>query len=155
MVEDTISKHLPPEFINRTNIIHFNHLQSSHMDSIFDLEFNKMAGRLKDKYNINIEYTPLAKEKIINESNCEEYGARFLKNMVDSKIATPLSKKIHKDSKIDERWGKEMLEYLNTIKKENADIDEIKRSISEFGSAKLPYKKLYVDAKDDEILIRK
>ena len=154
MVEEAISNYLSPEFVNRVNIIHFNYLERHHMDTIFDLEFKKMSGRLADKYDINIEYTPKAKEKIINESNCEEFGARFLKNMVESQITVPLSRRIQKDAKVDNTWGKEMLEYINSIKKEGADVNSIKKSIKEFGSPKLPYKKLYVDAKDDEILVR-
>ncbi len=154
-IEDMIKNTLSPEFINRVNIIHFNYLDETHMDEIFDLEFKKLTGRLEDKYSLDVEYTQEAKEKILGESLCYQYGARYLKNLIESSIAAPISRKIHGDLQIDKKWAREMLDYLDDMKYiEGADVDVVRKSIRDFGSPKLPYDKLYVDFSDGEFHVK-
>ncbi len=145
-IENKVKNSLSPEFINRVNIVHFNYLEDSDISRIFDLESLKLTRKLKERYNLEVTYSQEAKKKILEESSCTEYGARFLKNVLESKIAIPLSRKINEDLMVDENWAKEMLDYLDGIKNtEDPDIETIEKSVKKFGTPKLPYDKLNVD----------
>lgn len=80
-VMKSVKKQFKPEFINRlTNITVFNELSKDNMNSIFDIELNKLKERLSKKgYNLSVSDN--MKDKVISECDTK-YGARDLQRNI-------------------------------------------------------------------------
>ncbi|MGM5483060.1 MAG: AAA family ATPase [Nanobdellota archaeon] len=155
-VENSITKYLSPEFINRVNIVHFNYLERPDFEKIFDLELGKLTKNANEVYNIDIECSRKAKDSILEAGTCTDYGARFLKSKLESMVAIPLSQKLHNDAQVDRNWAKEKIELLEELKsKENVDISAIDDILKDGQEArKLPYNKLNITLKDGKVQIK-
>ena len=71
-----------PEFLNRiSDIVFFRPLDRNDLISIVDLEIAKFATRLVDR-KITLDFTPEAKELLIEKGYDEKYGARPLRRAV-------------------------------------------------------------------------
>lgn len=68
IVMKAMKKHFKPEFINRlTDIVIFKDFTKEDYEKIFDLEFKKIADRMKKK-NLKLTVSKSIKEKIVSES---------------------------------------------------------------------------------------
>lgn len=159
-IENKILNYFSPEFINRVNIVHFDYLSKDAIDSIFDLEFEKINGRFKSNFDLNLEITYEAKKDLINKGYSMEYGARFLRSTLENKINRPLSNKVFFDQEINLSSA---INYLNYVKNQkNLEYEQIQelnmgqifQDLHKALDRKLPYKKLVVDYKDETIIFR-
>lgn len=91
---DETKKVFKPEFLNRLNeIVVFTPLQKESMNSIVDLEINKLSERLANR-NITLIVTDEVKDFLIEEGYDEKYGARPLRRAVERHLEDTLAEAI-------------------------------------------------------------
>ncbi len=80
-----------PEFINRVDAtIIFRSLTQDDIRQIVSLELDKVAQRLEE-YNIHLEATPAAIDRLSELGYDPEFGARPLRRVIQQKVEDPLS----------------------------------------------------------------
>ena len=95
-VLDELKKAFRPEFINRVDeIIVFHALEKEHLGKIVDLLLNTLLKRLQEQ-EIELELTESARDKIVEEGNDPEYGARPLRRAIQKNIEDLLSEELLK-----------------------------------------------------------
>ncbi len=154
----SLRKTLSPEFINRVKIVRFRHLPRASAERILDLEFEKIARRYRELHRIEIELTPAARELFLARGYSREYGARHLAAMLQRTCNVEIGKMIRRD---EERAAAapdrgELLEMLRELKESDRSLDvaEIDRRIRRAARARVPYRKIVVDARDGEFVYR-
>lgn len=90
----TLSQHVRPEFLNRIDdIMVFHPLNRSHMTAIVEIQFARLAGRIKEQ-SMTVELTPGAVRFLADRGFDPAFGARPLKRLIQKEIVGPLSKMI-------------------------------------------------------------
>src|SRR5476649_2634631 len=83
-----------PEFLNRiSDIVFFRPLDRNDLIKIVELELANFAKRLSER-KIDLEFTPEAKELLIDKGYDEKYGARPLRRAVEHYLEDPLAEAI-------------------------------------------------------------
>ena len=83
-----------PEFLNRiSDIVFFRPLDKDDLVKIVELEIAKFAKRLVER-KILLEFTPEAKQLLIDKGYDEKYGARPLRRAVEHYLEDPLAEAI-------------------------------------------------------------
>ncbi|HOA06359.1 MAG TPA: ATP-dependent Clp protease ATP-binding subunit [Spirochaetota bacterium] len=91
---DEVKKSFNPEFINRIDeIIAFSHLNRDDIKEIVTLMFTEIKSTLLER-KINIDFDSKAVDYIAEKGFSEEYGARFLRRIIQTEIEDTLSSKI-------------------------------------------------------------
>ncbi|MBP7901277.1 MAG: ATP-dependent Clp protease ATP-binding subunit [Spirochaetes bacterium] len=91
---DEVKKNFNPEFINRIDeIISFSHLNRSNIKEIVELMFDDIKKTLLER-KITIEFDYAVVEYIAEKGFSNEYGARFLRRIIQTEIEDNLSSKI-------------------------------------------------------------
>ena len=91
-VLNELKNNFRPEFINRIDeIIVFHSLHKDVVGAILEKIIREINSRLKDK-QISLELTDKARQKVIDESFDENYGARPIRRYVTKNIETLLAK---------------------------------------------------------------
>ncbi|HPJ14831.1 MAG TPA: ATP-dependent Clp protease ATP-binding subunit [Spirochaetota bacterium] len=91
---DEVKKSFNPEFINRIDeIIAFSHLNRTDIKEIVTLMFAEIKNTLLER-KINIDFDSKAVDYIAEKGFSEEYGARFLRRIIQTEIEDTLSSKI-------------------------------------------------------------
>lgn len=81
-----LKEFLRPEFIGRVDdVIVFNSLDNNSLVRIVDLMLFDISKRLLEK-NISLLYSDSSLQVIVNHSNCDEYGARELRQTIRKEI---------------------------------------------------------------------
>lgn len=94
-VMDEVKRLFKPEFINRIDeIIVFHMLTKTDMSAIVDIMIASINKRLAEQMDITIEFSPEAKEYIVDEGFDEKYGARPLKRELQTKVEDRLAEEI-------------------------------------------------------------
>ena len=94
-VMDEVKRLFKPEFINRIDeIIVFHMLTKTDMSEIVDIMIASINKRLAEQMDITIEFSPEAKEYIVDEGYDEKYGARPLKRELQTKVEDRLAEEI-------------------------------------------------------------
>lgn len=106
-----------PEFLNRIDeIVLFKPLLKKELTGIIDIQLRSVEKLLSDK-NIKIEFTPDAKEFLLDRGYDVSYGARPLKRTIQKCVLNPLSTELllnkfeHGDTITVEYNGKDKLEF--------------------------------------------
>ena len=93
-VLEEAKKIFKPEFLNRiSDIVFFRPLSKDDLLKIVDLEVAKVAKRIADK-KIALEFTPEAKQLLIEKGYDEKYGARPLRRAVEHYLEDPLAEAV-------------------------------------------------------------
>jgi ATP-dependent Clp protease ATP-binding subunit ClpC len=112
-----------PEFINRVDsTIIFRSLSKEDLHEIVSLELDKVAGRLTE-YEIVLDATPDAIDKLSELGYDPEFGARPLRRVIQAKVEDPLS-----DGLLSGKFQQKstIMADVETIKDEfGDDIDDI------------------------------
>lgn len=111
-------KHFKPEFLNRIDdTIVFRSLDKADLGKIIDFELKKVIERLKAK-DIELKFTPKAKEFLIEKGFNPVYGARPLRRSIQRYVEDPLADEILKIKLTDKKIsmikitpGKEALKF--------------------------------------------
>jgi ATP-dependent Clp protease ATP-binding subunit ClpB len=91
---EALRQQFRPEFLNRVDdIIVFNSLTRAHLELIVEIQLRNVARLLKDR-KINLELTPAAKSRLIDEGYDPQYGARPMRRAVQRLIQDPLALKL-------------------------------------------------------------
>ena len=91
MVTAALREHFRPEFLNRVDEIVFFHLLSrDDLRAIVDIQLEALVARLAER-KIQIELTPAAKDRLIEEGYDPAYGARPLKRTIQRRLLDPLA----------------------------------------------------------------
>lgn len=93
MLEE-LKKAFRPEFLNRIDeMIVFHSLEKEHLKEIVSFMSNGLTKRLKEQ-NIELELTPAALEKIVEEGYDPQYGARPLRRALQKHVEDRLSEEL-------------------------------------------------------------
>jgi len=93
-IKETLHEYFKPEFLNRLDeIIVFHSLTSKQLESIVDLQLEKIIKRLKEQ-KIVLEVSADAKKYLAKIGYDPDYGARPLKRLIQTEILDPLSLKM-------------------------------------------------------------
>ena len=96
-VDALLKQQFRPEFLNRLDeIVFYKPLNQKEIFSIVDLLLKKLRKRLEDK-QLELHVTQAAPEYIVAQGYDDNYGARPLKRLIQSKIETLVAKKIIAD----------------------------------------------------------
>jgi ATP-dependent Clp protease ATP-binding subunit ClpB len=88
---DVLRQQFRPEFLNRIDdIIVFNALTREHLAQIVEIQLRNVRQLLKDR-KVDLEVTPAAKERLIEEGYEPQYGARPMKRAIQRLIQDPLA----------------------------------------------------------------
>ncbi len=88
---DELKRIFRPEFLNRVDsVVVFRALGRDEIARIVDLELDKVRARLVE-YGLGLEATDAAKARLADEGYNEEYGARPLRRIIQSKIEDALA----------------------------------------------------------------
>ena len=88
---DELKRLFRPEFLNRVDsVVVFQALSRENIAQIVDLELSKVRMRLVE-YDMGLETTEAAKALLASEGYSEEYGARPLRRVIQSRIEDRLS----------------------------------------------------------------
>jgi ATP-dependent Clp protease ATP-binding subunit ClpB len=91
---EALRQQFRPEFLNRIDdIIVFNALTRGHLGQIVGIQLRNVRQMLKDR-KIELEVTPAAKERLIEEGYEPQYGARPMKRAIQRLIQDPLALKL-------------------------------------------------------------
>ena len=114
---EVVKSHFRPEFLNRLDeIIMFNKLNRSNMDSIVDVQFSRLAMRLLNR-NISLTLEENARHYLASRGYDSQYGARPLKRVIQREIENILAEKILRGEIIDGqnvklKYANEKLEFV-------------------------------------------
>jgi ATP-dependent Clp protease ATP-binding subunit ClpC len=94
MLMKEIERYFRPEFIGRLDdVIVFRPLSRKNLESIVELELNKVTRRLQE-HGLKIELTPESKEFLIEKGTSHDFGARPLRRAIEHHVEDPLSEEI-------------------------------------------------------------
>jgi len=122
VIEKQLKKTFAPEFINRIDdIITFNSLSKENINSIIDIEIEKLVERVK-LLEYTLVLTESAKEHIAEKGYDPDYGARPLKRAIQKYIEDPITEEIiasnpEKGSSLTLDYNKEEDKMVVTYKK--------------------------------------
>jgi ATP-dependent Clp protease ATP-binding subunit ClpC len=89
---DTVETFFRPEFINRlSQVVEFKPLDKEGLSKILDLKLAHLARRLDDTFKIELEFSPAARELIMQEGYDPKFGARPLTRAISKLIENPLA----------------------------------------------------------------
>lgn len=94
MLVKAMEKTFPPEFVNRIDsVITFNTLSDKSLETILDLEIDKLRKRLKTQ-GYKLKVGAAAKRKLLEASNTAKFGARPLKRAIQTMLEDKITEKI-------------------------------------------------------------
>lgn len=95
--EKEIEHAFAPEFMGRLQSrVLFKPLSEKTLSQIIDLTLAPAQQKLKERFNTSLLLANSAREQLIREGANPRYGARPLKNLIKTKILTPLTIQLHK-----------------------------------------------------------
>ena len=115
---------LPPEFLNRLQVIHFSPLVVESAVRIVDLEVAQIAARYRALHGMEIHVTPEARRLLIEEGFSEEYGARHLVSRVDRVCNVEVSLRLHAGTVPLTGRGAHLLQKIRQARAGERAIDE-------------------------------
>jgi MoxR-like ATPase len=156
-LDQSIKKALSPEFINRLRIVRFRHLPRASAVRIARLEFERIAERYRAHQDLELELTEAGLEAIVDRGYSHQYGARYLTAVLQTLCNVEVSKLVRRDQPSEPRDHAELLEQLRGVKEGSAeaDITELERRVLEQARARVPYRRVVIDAKDGEVVYRR
>ncbi|KAF0983769.1 hypothetical protein FDP41_007684 [Naegleria fowleri] len=102
IIMEEVKHTFAPEFLNRLDeIVVFNDLTMTHLDTILTLQLRQLEERLSKKKPITITLTPEARQFLLYQSFDIQYGARPIKRNIQTFISSPLAKMIF-EGKLDQ-----------------------------------------------------
>jgi ATP-dependent Clp protease ATP-binding subunit ClpC len=90
-VMDEVRSEFRPEFLNRLDeIVIFHPLSDEHLAQILDLML-KQEYKLADERNLTLEFTPEAKQWMLDQNDHPEWGARPLRRIIQRNVRESLA----------------------------------------------------------------
>lgn len=122
------SKYFRPEFLNRLDeLVVFHMLEKKNLDSIVDLECQKLFKRLEDK-EIALKLDKSARDLIVEKGYDPKYGARPMRRAVERFMEDPLAEALLRGDvkegdnvKVSRKKGKDELTFKPLKRKPKSD----------------------------------
>lgn len=145
---------LTPEFVNRLTVIRFGALGRESIESIFDLEFEKIAGRYMAMHGLEVTVTPRARLELIRQGYNPEFGARPMARLLNAVCNIEVSKKLKRDEVRSSRSDRSLREYIREVKEGKRAYDAllVQRRVMSSARIQVPYKGIAVDYDGDQFL---
>lgn len=138
-LKEALKKKFKPEFLNRIDaVVNFRTLAKKDYMRIIDIELFKLNDNLKhnetDYKGLDLEFDKSVGNYIYKHGINEEYGARPLKRCIETKIATPLARKILKEDLNVEAVIKVAFKRSKVIFKVEKKLEEVPFYLTEAGT---------------------
>ncbi len=146
-VRRELRRALSPEFVNRLQVIHFEHLSREAIDRIFDLELSRIVRRFQEVHGLGLEVTPAAREEILRRGYSHDHGARHLRARLEALVNVEVSRKIKADEPVRQAVSRRVLHYVRELKlgKRAFDAKEVRSRVLRHARARVPYRRVVVD----------
>jgi ATP-dependent Clp protease ATP-binding subunit ClpB len=93
-VMEAVRRHFRPELLNRIDeIVLFHALDEGHLESITEIQLDRVRERLKDK-GLELAVTAAARKAILARGFDPAYGARPMKRAIQTMLVDPLARKL-------------------------------------------------------------
>ena len=93
-VQETLTRHFRPEFINRIDeIVVFRPLGREEVRRIVDLQLEELAARLGER-DLRLEVEPAARDELARRGYDPVYGARPLRRAIMTDVENPLAQSL-------------------------------------------------------------
>jgi ATP-dependent Clp protease ATP-binding subunit ClpA len=115
---------LPPEFLNRLQVVHFDPLTVESAVRIVDQEVEHIARRYRGLHGIELRVTREARRQLVEEGFSEEYGARHLVSRVDRVCNVEVSLRLHDGSAPLTDKGDRLLKRIRQARAGDRAVDE-------------------------------
>jgi ATP-dependent Clp protease ATP-binding subunit ClpB len=93
-VLEALRQHFRPEFLNRVDdVVVFHALTRENLRAIVDIQLGRLQQRLAD-HNLQLEFTPAAKDFLAQRGYDPVYGARPLKRVLQTEVENELAQGI-------------------------------------------------------------
>lgn len=152
----SLRQSLSAEFVNRLRIIRFQHLSRRSIETIFDLEFDKVRRRFAEIHGVELEATQAARDEMLSQGYSFDYGARHLGAVINRLANVEVSKRLKRDDRTGPRGEKDVLEYLRQVRRKERAFDprEVRARVLGAARVKVPYRSLTIDFEDGEFTYR-
>ncbi|EGV00495.1 ATP-dependent clp protease, atpase subunit [Mycoplasmopsis columbina SF7] len=121
-IKDVLLKHLTPEFLNRIDeIVKFLPLENKAIEEITKLELNKLAKRVNESKNIDLEFSQKVISFISKKAYDQNFGARPIKRYIQNNLEYLLAHQIIEGSLVSEK------KYLVDLVAGNFSIVELSK----------------------------
>ncbi|VEU76632.1 ATP-dependent Clp protease ATP-binding subunit, partial [Mycoplasmopsis columbina] len=121
-IRDVLLKHLTPEFLNRIDeIVKFLPLENKAIEEITKLELNKLAKRVNESKNIDLEFSQKVISFISKKAYDQNFGARPIKRYIQNNLEYLLAHQIIEGSLVSEK------KYLVDLVAGNFSIVELSK----------------------------
>ncbi|HKY31788.1 MAG TPA: AAA family ATPase [Candidatus Polarisedimenticolia bacterium] len=149
-----LKKTLSPEFVNRLTIIRFGTLSRASIESIFDLEFERIAARYATMHGLELTVTPRARKELLRRGYNPEFGARPMARLLNVVCNIEVSKKLKRDEIRSPRADRTLREYIREVKEGKRAYDplSVQRRVMSTARIQVPYKGIAVDYDGGEFL---
>ncbi|HEY3176406.1 MAG TPA: AAA family ATPase [Candidatus Polarisedimenticolia bacterium] len=149
-----LKKILTPEFVNRLTVIRFGPLSRESIESIFDLEFERIAARYHAMHGLEVTVTPRARHELIRRGYNPEFGARPMARLLNIVCNIEVSKKLKRDEVRSQRSDRSLRDYIREVKEGKRAYDALLVQRRVMGQARIqvPYKGIAVDYDGDIFL---
>jgi hypothetical protein len=149
-----LKKILSPEFVNRLTIIRFGALSRASIESIFDLEFERIALRYMTMHGLELTVTPRARLELLRRGYNPEFGARPMARLLNVVCNIEVSKKLKRDEIRSPRADRTLRDYIREVKegKRAYDPQSVQRRVMSTARIQVPYKGIAVDYDGGEFL---
>jgi len=118
LVHEEMKGFFRPEFLNRLDeIVVFRSLTRDNVRSIAEIEFKKVADRLKER-QMDVTLSDAFKEKVVNDGFDPAYGARPLRRAITRLLEDTLAEHVLADAESGDAEGSEVRQAVSL------DIDE-------------------------------
>lgn len=153
-VRRALRRTLSPEFVNRLQPIHFDHLGPESLERIFDLELERIARRFRDIHDLEVEVTPSARAELLRRGTSQDHGARHLRARMETLINVEISRRIKADERRKRTGHTRTLKYLRDLKtgERPFDLDEVRARVMSVAKARVSYHRFRVDLKEDAFI---
>ncbi len=119
-----VRRGLPPEFLNRLQVIQFAALSRGSAVRIVDQEIDRIVERYRSLHGIELRVTAAARRRLVAEGFSEEYGARHLVATVDRECNVEVSLRLHAGAAPLTERAHGLLERIREARSGERGIDE-------------------------------
>lgn len=145
-----LKKILSPEFVNRLTVIKFGPLSLESIESIFDLEFNKITDRYRLMHGLRLTVTQRARQELIHRGYTPEFGARPMGRLLNTVCNVEISKKLKRDDvrpRDEDVW---LRERILQIRRGEHSYEEraIRLAVMRTVRSRVPYGGILIDFDD-------
>jgi MoxR-like ATPase len=115
---------LPPEFLSRLKVIHFEPLTRPSAERILALEVGRIAARYRSRRGVDLLVTRAASEAIVEQGFSEEEGARHLVDRADRVLNVEVSLRLRPRPEPLSDAGRRLLDRIREARRGERAVDE-------------------------------